>query len=89
MALKTDESIVGIFSNAAIQKQIDHAYTKVGPTGWAIVAHLDSQGEATATLVKRIGDHVSVEVAGVMDIKDGFKFDKEHLKGQIEVIGSW
>ena len=89
MALKTNEDVVGIFSDSAVQKQIDKAYSKVGPTGWAVVAHVDSTGEATATLVKRIGDHVSVEVAGFMDIREGFKFDKEHLKGQIEVVGSW
>lgn len=89
MALKTDEKVIGIFSDSALQAQIDRCIDKVGPTGWGVIAHVDTNGEATATLVKRIGDHVSVEVAGFMDIRDGFKFDKEHLKAQVEVIGSW
>jgi hypothetical protein len=89
MALYTNENIIGIFSNAAIQAQIDKCIAKVGPLGWALIAHADSNGEGTVTLVKKIGTHLSIEVAGVMDYSDGFKFDKEHLKAQAEVIGNW
>ena len=89
MDLKTNESIIGIFADYAIQAQIDKCIAKVGPLGWALIAHADSNGKGTVTLVKKIGTHLSIEVAGVMDYSDGFKFDKEHLKGQAEVIGSW
>jgi hypothetical protein len=89
MAIETNEKIIGLFSDATIQAQIDRCASKVGPQGWALIAHTDTNGEATVTLVKKIGPHLSVEVVGVMDYSDGFKFDKEHLKAQAEVIGSW
>ena len=89
MAIQTSENVIGIFSDSKIQAQIDRCIDKVGPTGWGLIAHADSDGEATVTLVKKIGDHLSVEVAGVMDYSDGFKFDREHLKLQAEVIGGW
>ena len=89
MALSTNENVIGVFSDAALQAQIDRCIDKVGPQGWALIAHADSDGEAIVTLVKKIGTHLSVEVAGVMDYSEGFKFDKEHLKGQVEVVGRW
>ena len=87
--MTTDERVVGIFSDSALQAQIDRCASKVGPQGWALIAHADTNGEATVTLVKKIGDHLSIEALGVMDYSDGFKFDKEHLKAQVEVVGSW
>jgi hypothetical protein len=89
MALQTNEKVIGLFADANIQAQIDRCASKVGPQGWALIAHADTDGKATVTLVKKIGDHLSVEVAGVMDYSEGFKFDREHLKAQAEVIGSW
>jgi len=89
MAILTDTKVIGVFSDSAIQAQIDRCIGKVGPQGWALIAHADSDGEGTVTLVKKIGSHLSVEVAGVIDYSSGFKFDKEHLKIQAEVVGSW
>lgn len=89
MAIQTNEKVVGLFADAKLQAQIDRCIDKVGPLGWALIAHADTDGQGTVTLVKKIGDHLSIEVAGVMDYSDGFKFDREHLKAQAEVVGSW
>ena len=89
MALQTNENVIGIFTDSALQAQSDRCIDKVGPQGWALIAHADTDGVGTVTLVKRIGTHMSIEVAGVMDYSEDFKFDKEHLKGQVEVVGSW
>ncbi len=80
---------IGMFTEEAIQRQIDKCAEKVGPQGFAMVAHLDSDGEASVSVVKKFGEHISVEAVGVMDVSQGFKFDKEHLKAQAEVIASW
>lgn len=78
-----------LFSDANIQKAINAAAARVGPRGMALVAHLDSDGQASVSLVKKVGSHVAIEAAGIMDINDGVKFDKKHLKGQVEVIAAW
>ena len=80
---------IGMFTEEAIQKTIDRVADRVGPQGFALIAHLDSDGEASISVVKKIGTHVSVEAAGIMDISEGFKFDKKHLKAKAEVIASW
>ena len=80
---------IGKFTEEAIQKAIDRCADRVGPQGFALVAHIDTDGEASVSVVKKIGDHVSVEASGIMDITNGFKFDKKHLKAKAEVIASW
>ena len=80
---------IGMFTEEAIQRNLDRCAGKVGPQGFALVAHIDSEGEASVSVIKKIGDHISVEASGIMDIREGFKFDKKHLKAQAEVIASW
>jgi len=89
MALYTNEDVIGVFANAAIQAQIDRLIDKVGPRGWALIAHADSAGIGTVSLVKKIGNHLSIEAAAIMDYSEGLKIDKEHLIAQAEVIVSW
>lgn len=80
---------VGLFTETAIQEQINRAAEKLPDGKSGLVAHIDNQGEASVSLVQRMGEHVSVEAVAVMDIKEGFKFDKEHLKVQGELIAQW
>lgn len=80
---------IGIFSEENIQKQINRAAEKLGDKQSGLVAHIDSDGELSVSLVQRLGSVVSVEATGVMDISEGFKFDKEHLKLQAELIAKW
>ena len=80
---------IGVFSEAAIQKAINRAGEKLGDGQSGLVVHLDSQNEFSVSLIQRVGDHISVEAVSVMDTKDGFKFDKEHLSVQGEIIAKW
>ena len=80
---------IGMFTEDAIQKAIDRAGDKLGEGESGLVVHLDSSNEFSVSLIKRFGDKISVEAAGVMDTSDGFKFDKEHLKVQAELIYKW
>lgn len=80
---------IGMFTESNIQKYINDAATKLGDGKSGLVAHIDNQGEATLSVIQRFGDHVSVEATGVMDIRQGFKFDKDHLRLQAELIAEW
>lgn len=81
---------IGKFTEDAIQTAIDRAGEKLGEGESGLVIHLDSQDEFSVSVIKRFGEHVSVEAAGVMNTSDGlFKFDKEHLKFQAEIIARW
>lgn len=80
---------IGMFSEENIQKTIDNVYSKMGDCSNGLVAHVDSGGEITVSYVKKLGDVWSIEATGVMDISQGFHFDKEHLKAQAEIVGKW
>jgi hypothetical protein len=80
---------IGMFSEESIQKNISHVYDKMGDSTNGLVAHLDSDGNMSVSYVKKIDNVWSIEATGVMDISQGFKFDKEHLKAQAELIGKW
>lgn len=80
---------IGRFTETAIQNAIDRAGEKLGEGESGLVVHLDSNDEFSVSVIKRFGEHVSVEAAGVMDTSDGFKFDKEHLKFQAELVAKW
>lgn len=81
---------IGMFTEEAIQKAITRAGEKLNPQSkFGLVAHIDTDGEASVSAVARLGDHLSIEAVGVLDIREGFKFDKEHLKGQAELIAQW
>lgn len=80
---------IGIFTEDHIQRAIDRAATKLGEGKSGLVAHVDNQGEASLSIVKRFGNTVSVEFTGVMDTRQGFKFDKDHLRLQAELIAQW
>ncbi len=70
---------VGMFTETAIQHAIDRAGSQLGDGQSGIVVHLDSNNEISASVVKRFGNVISVEGAAIMDVSHGFKFDKEHL----------
>ena len=80
---------IGVFSEENIQKAITYAAAKLGEGKSGLIAHIDSDGNATVSLVQRIGGNVSIEATGVMDFSTGFKFDKNHLKAQAELIAKW
>ena len=80
---------IGIFTEENIQKTLDHVYEKMGDSSNGLVAHLDSDGEASISYVKKINGTWSVEVVGIADLSDGIKFDKEHLKAQAEILAKW
>lgn len=80
---------IGLFTEDVIQKAIDRAGEKLAPGQSGLVVHLDTRDEFSVSVIQRIGDHISVEAAGVMDTSDGFKFDKEHLRAQGELIARW
>ena len=64
MALLTNEKVVGIFADSALQAQIDKCIDKVGPQGWALIAHTDSDGNdlLNLDLSKRRGASVKSEL---------------------------
>ena len=78
-----------LFGQEAIDRAIARAGAKLADGHGAVVVHLDNQGEFSASVVTRIGDHVTVEGAAVLDTSDGWKFDKEHLRVQGEIVISW
>lgn len=80
---------IGVFTDSRIQASIDRVISKLDDGQSGLVVHLDSKGEASASVVQRFGSHVSVELAAVLDVKDGFKFDKEKLAYQAEVVVKW
>lgn len=80
---------IGIFSEENIQKRIDDVYEKMGDCKNGLIAHLDSNGEASISYVKKLNDIWSIEINTKADFSDGLKFDKEHLKGQAEIIAKW
>jgi hypothetical protein len=80
---------IGMFTEEAIQKQINRAAEKLGNGKSGLVAHIDNQGEVSVSVVQRFGEIISVEAIGIMDTSEGFKFDKEHLKVQAELIARW
>ncbi len=80
---------IGMFTEDSIQKAINRAGEKLSNGQSGLVVHLDSQDEFSVSVIQRFGDHISVEAAGVMDTSDGFKFDKEHLRAQAELIARW
>ena len=80
---------IGMFSEENIQKAITHAASKLGDGKSGLVAHLDSDGQVSISLVQRIGPHVSVEATGIMDISKGVRFNKDRLKAQAELIAKW
>jgi len=77
---------IGIFTEESIQKAIDKAGEKLGEGESGIVVHLDPFNEISASVIKRFGTHISVEGAALFDLKDGFVFDKEHLKVEANLI---
>jgi len=71
---------IGIFTEEAIQKAIDKAGEKLGEGQSGIVAHLNPFDEVSFSIIKKFGSRTSVEGAVLLDLSDGFVFDKEHLK---------
>jgi hypothetical protein len=80
---------IGAFTEAAIQGAIDRAGSKLKENESGLVVHLDDKGEFSVSVIQKIGSHVSVEVAGVMDTTQGFTFDKEKIRLQAELIARW
>jgi len=78
-----------LFGQEAIDRAIARAGAKLADGHGAVVFHLDNQNEVSASVVTRIGDHVTVEGAAVLDTRDGWKFDKEHLRVQGEIAIQW
>jgi len=81
---------VGMFTGSAlddsIQNAINRGAARLGEGQSGIVVHLDTRGEFSASLVKRFGNIISVEGAAILDTSKGFKFDKEHLAVEGELI---
>ena len=80
---------IGVFSEENIQKAITHAASKLGTASSGLVAHVDSDGQISISLIQRLGPHISIEATGIMQATKGMKFDKEHLKAQAELIAKW
>ncbi len=77
---------IGKFTEEAIQKAIDRAGEKLGDGESGLVAHVDDRDEVSISIIKRFGDTISIESAAVMDVSDGYKFDKEHLRLEANLI---
>src|SRR5574339_1185184 len=80
---------IGIFTDDAINRAIERAGKDLAPGKTRVIAHADLDGEIYVSAVKKLGSHVSVEAAWMLDASEGFKFDRQHMKGQIEIIGEF
>lgn len=83
-----DNKYLGIFSNDAIQASINKVREKLADGQSGLVIHADTGGKISASIVQRMGDHISIEAAAIMDMSSG-KFDREHLMAQAELIAKW
>lgn len=77
------------FGQAIIDRAIDRAAVKLGEGQSGVVVHLDGQGEVSASLIQRFGDHLLITAAVGLDTSRGMVFDKEHLRWQAEIIAKW
>lgn len=75
-----------LFGQDAIDRAIDHAASRLGEGQSGVVVHLDLGGELSASVVERIGDHVKITGAAVLDTSQGLKFDRQHLAVAGELI---
>lgn len=75
---------VRLFSDAALQAAVDKVMADLPPDKLGFIAHadigLDGVPTAVVSVVKRVGDHIAIEAAGI------YTWGKE-LKAQVEVVG--
>jgi len=75
-----------MFGQFAIDRALDRAAVKLGEGQQGFVFHLDLAGEVSASIIKRFGEHIEITGAVVLDVSDGFKFDKQHLSGEANLV---
>jgi hypothetical protein len=80
---------VGMFTEDKIQKAIDRAGERLGDGESGLVAHLDYKDEVSIAVIKKFGSVVSVEAIAVLDISEGWKFDKDKLSIEANLIVKW
>lgn len=82
---------IGMFTEDALQKQIQAAGEKLAAEGLSegIVFHADTSGDVHLSAIKKLGDSWSVEGTVALDASSGFKFDREHVAGKIDIIKKW
>jgi hypothetical protein len=85
----TPHALLGVFGQDAIDRAIARAGATLGDGKSGVVIHLDDHGEVSASVIKRFGDHVTVEGAAMLDTSTGWKFDRAHLAVKGEVVISW
>lgn len=75
---------VKLFSDAALQSAVDKVMANLPPDKLGFIAHadvgLDGVPTAVVSVVKRVGDHIAIEAAGI------YVWGKE-LKAQVEFVG--
>ncbi len=79
---------IGMFTEDKIQLAINQAAENLEAGKTRVVLH-GGEGEAYVSLVKKLGDHVSVEAAVILDTSDGIHFDKEHLDYGFQIVGEF
>lgn len=75
-----------IFSQEAIDRAIARAGTKLDEGKSGVVVHYDTQGELSASVVYRLGNHLDIKAGAFFDTSKGFHFDKEHLAASGELV---
>lgn len=80
---------IGMFTEAALQAQIDAAAQKLGEANSGLVLHADTNGDVHLSLIQRAGDHISVEGTIALDTSNGFKIDPEHIVGKVDLVAKW
>jgi hypothetical protein len=78
-----------IFSQQAIDRSIARAGQQIGEGRSGLVAHLDSEGELSFTVIQRIGDHLEAQAGVLADTSKGFHFTKENLAFEASIVARW
>ncbi len=77
---------IGMFTDEKVNAAIEQAAKDLGPGRTRVIFHADTDKQMYVSLVRKVGDKISVEAAVVVE---DFKFDKEHTTGMIQVVGEF
>ncbi len=85
----TPSTYIGAFSDAKLQAAIDRAGANLAPGKTRIILHADTDNNVYLSAVKKLGDHISVEGAVVLDTSQGWKFDAQHLSAEAQIVAEF